>query len=128
MRRCWHRCYPRPRRPAGVSPPKEGCTVEWSKIWSIQPIPFDPQLIELCDQAVRETAGKSHQVPSGPLHDAAEVARAGIPVVMMFTQSLNGLSHNPAENTRTDHLELAVQAYDLLARKTIRWLLESLHR
>ena len=98
---------------------EEGCTVEWSKIWNIEPIPFDPRLIELCDQAVKETAGKSHQLPSGPLHDAAEVARAGIPVVMMFTQSLNGLSHNPAENTRTEHLELAVQAYDRLARKTI---------
>src|SRR6201996_9474857 len=101
---------------------EEGCTVEWSKIWSIEPIPFDGRLIELCDQAVKETAGKSHQLPSGPLHDAAEVARAGIPVVMMFTQSLNGLSHNPAENTRREHLELAVQAYDRLARKTMRLL------
>jgi beta-ureidopropionase / N-carbamoyl-L-amino-acid hydrolase len=98
---------------------EEGCTVEWSRIWSIEPIPFDPALIELCDQAVRETAGTSHRLPSGPLHDAAEVARAGIPVVMMFTQSLAGLSHNPAENTRVEHLELAVQAFDRLARKTI---------
>src|ERR1700677_4111754 len=101
---------------------EESCTVEWSKIWNIEPIPFDPRLIELCNQAVTETAGKSHQLPSGPLHDAAEVARAGIPVVMMFAQSLNGLSHNPAENTRTAHLELAVQAYDRLARKTMHLL------
>jgi N-carbamoyl-L-amino-acid hydrolase len=101
---------------------EEGCTVEWSRIWSIEPIPFHPQLIELCDQAVGETAGGSHRLPSGPLHDAAEVARAGIPVVMMFTQSLAGLSHNPAEDTRPEDLELAVQAFDRLARKTIAWL------
>jgi beta-ureidopropionase / N-carbamoyl-L-amino-acid hydrolase len=101
---------------------EEGCTVEWSRIWSIEPIPFHPELIELCDQAVRETAGTSHQLPSGPLHDAAEVARAGIPVVMMFTQSLAGLSHNPAENTKIEHLELAVEAFDRLARKTMEWL------
>jgi N-carbamoyl-L-amino-acid hydrolase len=101
---------------------EEGCTVEWSRIWSIEPIPFDPRLIEFCDEAVREIAGDSHRLPSGPLHDAAEVARAGIPVVMMFTQSLAGLSHNPAENTRTEHLELAVQAFDRLARKTTQWL------
>ena len=101
---------------------EESCTVEWSKIWSIEPIPFDPRLVELCDQAVKETAGKSHHLPSGPLHDAAEVARAGIPVVMMFAQSLNGLSHNPAENTLTEHLELAVQGYDRLARKTMQLL------
>ena len=101
---------------------EEGCTVEWSKIWSIEPIPFDAKLIEFCDQSVVEIAGKSHRLPSGPLHDAAEVARAGIPVVMMFVQSLNGLSHNPAENTRTEHLELAVRAFDRLARKTMDWL------
>ena len=101
---------------------EEGCTVEWSKIWSIEPIPFDAKLIEFCNQAVVEIAGTSHRLPSGPLHDAAEVARAGIPVVMMFVQSLNGLSHNPAENTRTEHLELAVRAFDRLARKTMDWL------
>ena len=101
---------------------EEGCTVDWSRIWSIEPIPFNPRLIEYCDQAVRETTGASHKLPSGPLHDAAEVARAGIPVVMMFTQSLAGLSHNPAEDTRTEDLELAVQALDRLARKTMQWL------
>jgi beta-ureidopropionase / N-carbamoyl-L-amino-acid hydrolase len=105
---------------------EEGCTVDWSRIWSIEPIPFDPRLIEYCDQAVRETTGASHKLPSGPLHDAAEVARAGIPVVMMFTQSLAGLSHNPAEDTRTEDLELAVQAFDHLARKTMQWLAQPL--
>jgi N-carbamoyl-L-amino-acid hydrolase len=105
---------------------EEGCTVEWSRIWSIEPIPFDSRLIEFCDQAVRETAGGSHRLPSGPLHDAAEVARAGIPVVMMFTQSLAGLSHNPAEDTKTEDLELAVQGFDRLARKTMQWLVQPL--
>lgn len=101
---------------------EEGCTVEWSKIWSIEPIPFDARLIEFCDDAVRETAGVSHKLPSGPLHDAAEVARSGIPTVMMFTQSLAGLSHNKAEDTRVEDLSLAVQAFDQLARKTLSWL------
>ena len=101
---------------------EEGCTVEWSKIWSIEPISFDPRLIEFCDEAVRETAGVSHRLPSGPLHDAAEVARTGIPTVMMFTQSLAGLSHNKAEDTKVEDLKLAVQAFDRLARKTMKWL------
>jgi N-carbamoyl-L-amino-acid hydrolase len=101
---------------------EEGCTVEWSRIWSIEPIPFDARLVEFCDEAVREITGCSHRLPSGPLHDAAEVARAGIPVVMMFTQSLAGLSHNPAEDTRVEHLELAVEAFDRLARKTMTYL------
>jgi N-carbamoyl-L-amino-acid hydrolase len=101
---------------------EEGCTVDWSKIWSIEPIPFNARLIELCDEAVRETAGVSHRLPSGPLHDAAEVSRAGIPTVMMFTQSLAGLSHNKEEDTRIEDLRLAVQAFDQLARKTLSWL------
>ena len=101
---------------------EEGCTVDWSKIWSIQPVPFDPRLIALCDEAVRETTGASHELPSGPLHDAAEVARAGIPTVMMFVQSLNGLSHNKAEDTKVTDLTLAVRAFDKLTKKTLNLL------
>jgi beta-ureidopropionase / N-carbamoyl-L-amino-acid hydrolase len=101
---------------------EEGCTVEWSRIWSIEPISFDSRLIEFCDEAIRETAGVAHRLPSGPLHDAAEVARTGVPTVMMFTQSLAGLSHNKAEDTKIEHLKLAVQAFDRLARKTASWL------
>jgi N-carbamoyl-L-amino-acid hydrolase len=101
---------------------EEGCTVEWSKIWSIEPIPFHPTLIELCEEAIRDTVQKSHRLPSGPLHDAAEVARIGIPTVMMFVQSLNGLSHNKLENTEREHLEQAVQALYSLAQRTMVWI------
>jgi beta-ureidopropionase / N-carbamoyl-L-amino-acid hydrolase len=101
---------------------EEGCTVNWSKIWSIEPISFDSRLVQFCDEAIREVADRSHHLPSGPLHDAAEVARTGIPTMMMFTQSLAGLSHNRAEDTKVDHLKLAVYAFDRLARKTMDWL------
>jgi N-carbamoyl-L-amino-acid hydrolase len=101
---------------------EEGCTAEWSRIWNIAPEPFHPALIGLCEEAIRETAGHSHRMPSGPLHDAAEVSRAGIPTVMLFVQSLKGISHNKIENTREDHLELAITAFDRLASKTIDWI------
>ncbi len=101
---------------------EEGCTVEWSKIWSIAPIPFHPELIRLCDEAILETAGVSQHLPSGPLHDAAEVAQLGVPTVMMFVQSLNGLSHNPAEDTKREHIALAVQAFGALADKAMTWI------
>jgi N-carbamoyl-L-amino-acid hydrolase len=101
---------------------EEGCTVEWSRIWNIAPVPFHPELIALCEAAIQETAGKSHRLPSGPLHDAAEVSRAGIPTVMMFVQSLKGISHNKIEDTREDHLELAITAFDKLAAKTMDWI------
>ena len=101
---------------------EEGCTVEWSKIWSIEPIPFHPEMIALCEQAIVEIVGHAERLPSGPLHDAAEVARLGIPTVMMFVQSLNGLSHNRAEDTKAEHLEQAVVAFAALADKAAQWI------
>ena len=98
---------------------EEDIEVEWQRIWNIEPILFDAALLELADEAIKEVAGTSHRLPSGPLHDAAEVARAGIPTVMVFVQSLRGLSHTKLEDTKEEHLELAVQALDLLAAKTI---------
>jgi N-carbamoyl-L-amino-acid hydrolase len=101
---------------------EEGCTVEWSRIWNIAPEPFHPALIERCEEAIRETAGRSHRLPSGPLHDAAEVSRSGIPTTMLFVQSLKGISHNKIEDTQEDHLQLAIAAFDKLASKTIDWI------
>jgi N-carbamoyl-L-amino-acid hydrolase len=103
---------------------EENCTVTWSRLWDIEPVPFHPHLLDLCEQAVRETSGSSHRMPSGPLHDAAEVSRAGIPTVMMFVQSLGGISHNKIEDTKEEHLEMSVVALDRLASKTVDWILK----
>ena len=86
---------------------EENIEVEWERIWNIEPILFDETLIGFADEAIREVAGTSHRLPSGPLHDAAEVARAGIPTVMVFVQSLRGLSHTKLEDTKREHLELS---------------------
>ena len=99
-----------------------GCTVDWERIWHIAPAPFDPELVDFCDEAVKETCGVSHRLPSGPLHDAAEMAMAGVPTVMMFTQSLHGISHNKIEDTKEEHLAMSVEALDKLAEKTMAWI------
>jgi N-carbamoyl-L-amino-acid hydrolase len=101
---------------------EEDVEVAWERIWNIQPILFHEELIELADEAIRDVAGQSHRLPSGPLHDAAEVARAGVPTVMLFVQSLRGLSHTKLEDTKEEHLELSVQALDRLTAKTLAWL------
>lgn len=101
---------------------EENVTQEWNRLWQIHPIPFDPALIEMADEAIRETCGQSHRLPSGPLHDAAEVARAGVPTIMLFVQSLRGLSHAKEEDTREEHIAMSVQALDRLASKTMAWL------
>ena len=97
----------------------EDLEVEWQRVWNIEPILFDDALIELAEESIKEVTSDSHRLPSGPLHDAAEVARAGVPTVMVFVQSLRGLSHTKLEDTKEEHLELAVQALDRLASKTI---------
>jgi len=96
--------------------------VSWERIWQIEPILFNGALIGLCEEAIRETCGTAHRLPSGPLHDAAEVSRAGVPTVMMFVQSLRGISHNKIEDTREEHLELCVRAFDRLASKAMGWV------
>ncbi|MEO5576315.1 MAG: Zn-dependent hydrolase [Gaiellaceae bacterium] len=100
---------------------EERLEVGYERIWQIDPILFDETLVGFADEAIREVAGTSHRLPSGPLHDAAEVSRAGVPTVMIFVQSLRGLSHTKLEDTTPEHLELAVQALDLLATKTLAW-------
>jgi beta-ureidopropionase / N-carbamoyl-L-amino-acid hydrolase len=101
---------------------EEDIDVAWERIWAIEPILFDDRLIGLADESIREVSGSSHRLPSGPLHDAAEVARAGVPTVMLFVQSLRGLSHTKLEDTKPEHLELSVQALDRLASKTLATL------
>jgi N-carbamoyl-L-amino-acid hydrolase len=96
---------------------EENIEVEWERIWQIEPILFE--LSALADEAVREVAGTSHRLPSGPLHDAAEISRAGVPTAMLFVQSLRGLSHTKLEDTKPEHIELAVQALDRLVTKTL---------
>ncbi len=101
---------------------EERIDVAFERLWSIEPILFDDVLLDFCEEAVLETAGTSHRLPSGPLHDAAEIARAGVPTVMLFVQSLRGLSHTKLEDTKEEHLELSVAALDRLVSKTIDWV------
>ena len=102
---------------------KEGnVSAAWERIWQIEPVLFNDDLLRFCDEAIAETGAKPHRLPSGPLHDAAEVARSGIPTVMMFVQSLHGISHNKIEDTKEEYLEMCVVAFDRLASKAIKWV------
>jgi N-carbamoyl-L-amino-acid hydrolase len=92
--------------------------VAWRRIWKIEPRPFDPRLVELCADAVRDVTGDAPRLPSGPLHDAAEMA-PHMPVVMMFTSSSNGLSHCKEEDTPESHLEQSIEAFLGLVEKTV---------
>lgn len=94
---------------------------EWSRLWGIEPIPFHPEMIEIGQAAISELTGHAHTMDSGALHDAAEVARAGIPTVMLFVQSLAGLSHAKLEDTREEDLVLAVKALGSTVERSLTW-------
>lgn len=93
-------------------------SVEWKRIWQIEPRPFDPKLIALCDEAVREVTGDAPHLPSGPLHDAAEMV-PHMPTVMMFAYSSNGLSHCKEEDTPEPHLLKTIEAFLKLVDKVV---------
>jgi hydantoinase/carbamoylase family amidase len=93
-------------------------SVEWRPLFRIEPRPFDPHLLQLCEDAVREVTGDAPKLPSGPLHDAAEMVPL-MPVVMLFAYSARGLSHCKEEDTPEEHLERAISAFLLLVDKTV---------
>lgn len=101
---------------------EENVSVAWTRLWQIEPILFDEELRKMTDAAIQQATGSGHRLPSGPLHDAAEVARAGVPTVMLFVQSLRGLSHTKLEDTRQEHLAMSVEALDRLAFNAMEWI------
>jgi hydantoinase/carbamoylase family amidase len=88
----------------------QDCEVELEHIWSIPPIPFDERLIAAARRAVTDAGGKDTAIPSGPLHDAAEMARL-IPTVMIFSSSSPPVSHTKEEDTPEADLRVAIDAY-----------------
>jgi N-carbamoyl-L-amino-acid hydrolase len=101
---------------------QQGGSVSWTPIFSSGPIAFDERLVALAERSVETVAGECLRLPSGALHDAVMVARAGVPTVMLFVQSIGGISHNRIEDSRREHIEQAVEALDLLAGRVADWI------
>jgi hydantoinase/carbamoylase family amidase len=99
---------------------EERVEVEWSPLFRIAPIPFDRHLVDSAASIVRDLQGSDMRLPSGPLHDAARVAEAGVPTVMLFVRSKRGLSHTREEDTDESDLVLAVRALEELVQRTLR--------
>jgi N-carbamoyl-L-amino-acid hydrolase len=93
-------------------------------LWSIDPIEFHPDLVEFASDVVERRSGVRQVMPSGPMHDSAEMSRAGVPTVMLFTPSINGLSHTHVEDTAEADIELGVAAFDDLVRQMLPWAAE----
>jgi hydantoinase/carbamoylase family amidase len=95
---------------------EERVEVEWSPLFRVSPIHFDSDMVATASAIITDLQGVDVQLPSGPLHDAARVAEAGVPTVMLFVRSKRGLSHTREEDTDEADLELALTALDRLVR------------
>ena len=100
----------------------ERVAIDFERIWAIAPVAFDDDLVALGEETAREVTGGSVRLFSGALHDAAAVASAGVPAVMLFVQSAGGISHAPEEDTAPEHLAAGVRT---LARHADRVIARS---
>jgi hydantoinase/carbamoylase family amidase len=97
---------------------ERGCALGSEHVWSIEPIAFDAELVELAEEACAEVTGERIRMASGALHDAAEVARLR-PTAMIFTPSIDGVSHSPREDTGGAELARAIEAFGLAANRRL---------
>lgn len=89
-----------------------GCEAAVEPLWGIDPVRFDDALVS----AALEVTDGGQPLTSGPLHDAAAVARAGVPAAMIFVRSRGGVSHSRAEDSDEADLAVGLRAFWRLAR------------
>ena len=97
---------------------KHLATVAWSPLLHITPRPFDETLMGFVRDAVREVTGRAPELPSGPLHDASEMA-AVVPTAMVFAMSSPGVSHTRIEDTPRPALDKSIRAFLIAVARTL---------
>ena len=75
--------------------------------------PVMPMHAGLCNRLAKLAGGRT--TTSGALHDAAILAPL-LPTAMLFVASKGGISHNPAEFSRTEDIAAAATVLDRLVR------------
>ncbi len=81
----------------------EGVTITTKKLARFEPVEFDERVVAVIEQISNDLGNTTQRMPSGAGHDAQMLARV-CPTAMIFVPSINGISHNPAEDTETDDL------------------------
>jgi N-carbamoyl-L-amino-acid hydrolase len=76
----------------------EGVTVTARSLARFEPVVFDAATVDLVETTARRLGHSTRRLPSGAGHDAQMLARI-CPAAMIFTPSVDGLSHNIAEHT-----------------------------
>lgn len=82
----------------------EGVTIASRRLARFEPVTFDPAMVDRVEATARALGHSVRRMPSGAGHDAQMLARV-TPTSMIFTPSVRGISHNPAEHTDPADLE-----------------------
>lgn len=82
----------------------EGVTIATRTLARFEPVEFDPTMVDRVERTAQRLGHSTNRMPSGAGHDAQMLARV-CPTAMIFTPSVNGLSHNIAEFTAPADIE-----------------------
>ncbi|MGV6804652.1 MAG: hydantoinase/carbamoylase family amidase [Ruegeria sp.] len=89
-----------------------GVEFRFGQMLGIEPVEMDPELRQSLEDGAQTVApGTWRVMPSGALHDASNVA-ALMPVAMVFVPSINGISHDFAEDTSEADLVIGLQVLE----------------
>ncbi len=102
--------YAEAREASEVAAKRHLVEVAWTRVWDIPPRLMDETLLGFVRESVREVTGRAPELPSGPLHDAAEMVPL-VPTAMVFAQSSPGVSHTRIEDTPEPALDASIQAF-----------------
>ncbi len=97
------------RRLVAESNRREKCPAVLTQMSRATPALCDPAMMAALDAAAEQLApGTWQRMPSGAGHDAQYIAKR-MPVSMLFTPSIGGISHHWAEDTKAEDLALGIQ-------------------
>jgi len=98
---------------------RDRCTLTLERVSRSAPALADPVLHgALCEAATRHANGQWQPMPSGAIHDAQHVAKI-MPMAMLFTPSIGGISHHWSEDTKEEDLVLALRILADAAEKAL---------
>ena len=84
---------------------EDGVSIEEKRLARTLPVAFDLEIVRTIERSARTLGQPIRRMTSGAGHDAQMMARI-CPAAMIFVPSVDGVSHNPAENTEPEHLIL----------------------
>jgi hydantoinase/carbamoylase family amidase len=85
-----------------------GLELEMTCAEELPAVPLDPDVCGMLHAAAARLDLRLPEASSGALHDTAILAPF-IPAAMLFVASKDGISHNPAEFSRIEHIALAAR-------------------